>query len=192
MKGVPEPPNGAGSVWWPYLYSAAVLLLLTWEWEIQAGSSFIKPTGHPWSLPLSPPCLLTNRMPQVPFNTVPEINWPDVAQLLSVARQKVLAWLCSSNKITCESLVHDRRLAPSVPANLQGKSVAWEIVPSHNCTAFREANILWGTDIRITMAVAPFSKGPGCWRTGNIFFFVLEGFFYINKQMVSSGYTTLL
>ena len=42
-----------GSVWWPYLYSAAAPLLLTWEWEIQAGSSFIWPTGHPWILPLS-------------------------------------------------------------------------------------------------------------------------------------------
>lgn len=74
MEGVPESPNGARSVWWPYLYSAGAPLLLTWEWEIQAGSSFIWPTGHPWFLPsvLSLPA-----------------RWPNVAQLMRLARQKI-------------------------------------------------------------------------------------------------------
>lgn len=67
------------------------MLLLTWEWKVQAASSFIWPTGHPQSSILSSACALNDQMPSGAFYSSPKMNWPDVAQLMPHARQKTLS-----------------------------------------------------------------------------------------------------
>lgn len=46
-KRRPKLLKGVGSFWWCYLYSAAMMVLMTWEWNVQVASSFNWPTGHP-------------------------------------------------------------------------------------------------------------------------------------------------